>query len=285
MSQISQRPAQKKRFRHAARRMRFSIATLATLAALAVLVYAQDQSLWHSGFTSGYLLLGSVVFLAAFNLRKKLAFLPAFGTTSFWMQLHIYVGFSTFAVFGLHIAWRFPTGLFDCFLAALYLTVAISGVYGLYVTRIYPAKLRHVDEEVIFERIPALRQGIAQHARSLVVQACESSDVLAKFYLNRLASYFDQPRNLAYLIRPNTRKRRELIGEIDDLDRYLSDTHRGLGKQLSAMIMQRDDLDYHYALQGRLKTWMFVHVGLTYSLLAVAVLHMVLAHAFSGSLP
>ncbi len=275
---------QKNRFNFVTRRIRFSIITIVSLAILSVVVFAQNQTLRHSSFTTGYLLLGSVVFLAAFNLRKKLPFLPVFGSATFWMQLHIYVGLATFAMFGLHIAWRFPNGMFESFLAMLYLAVAISGVYGLYVTRVYPSRLNNLNEEVIFERIPLFRQQIALQARSLVLQASESSGVLASLYTNRLAAFFEQPRKLSYLIRPTGQVRRQLTQEIEDLDRYLKEEQRCLSRQLIAMVNQRDDLDYHYALQGRLKVWMFAHIGLTYSLLAVALLHMVMAQAFSGGL-
>ena len=266
------------------RRVRNSIITLVVLAILAVIVYAQNQSLVHSSFTTGYLLMGCVVFLAAFNLRKKLTFLPQLGSAAFWMQLHIYVGLATFAIFGFHIAWHIPNGMFESFLAFLYLAVALSGVYGLYVTRVYPKRLTGLSDEAIFERIPFFQQRLASEARSLVLQASESSDVLGKFYANRLSHFFERPRNLAYLIKPTGRKRRQLISEIEDLDRFLGEHQRSVSRQLSAMVRQRDDLDYHYALQGRLKVWMFAHIGMTYSLLLVAVLHMILVHAFSGGL-
>jgi len=266
------------------RRIRNSVVTLVLLALLGVVVYAQRQTLLHASFTTGYLLMGCVVFLAAFNLRKKITVLPAIGSARFWMQLHIYVGLATFAIFGFHIAWHVPNGMFESILAALYLTVAFSGVYGLYVTRIYPAKLAGLGDEVIFERIPWFRQRLAQQARTLVIQASQTSDVLGNFYASRLAQYFEQPRSLVYLVSPNGRMRRQLISEIEDLDRYLVDEQRGVGQQLTAMVKQRDDLDYHYAIQGRLKVWMFIHIGLTYSLLVCAMLHMILAHAFSGGL-
>ena len=229
--------------------------------------------------------MGCLLFLAAFNLRKKLPFLPSIGSAAFWMQIHIYVGLSTFAIFGLHVAWRVPNGMFECFLAMLYLSVAFSGLYGLYVTRFYPPRLTALGDEAIFERIPIFRQRLAVQARSLILQACESSDVLAKFYVNRLAKFFEQPRGLAYLVRPTGRMRRQLISEIQDLNRYLAEDQRDVIRQLAAMVKRRDDLDYHYALQGRLKVWLFAHIGLTYSLLIVSLLHMVLMHAFCGGLP
>ncbi|MFK7766166.1 MAG: hypothetical protein AB8B55_02905 [Mariniblastus sp.] len=266
------------------RRIRNSIITLIIIAILSLVVYAQNQSLRHSSFTTGYLLMGCLIFLTAFNLRKKFTFLPQLGSATFWMQLHIYVGLATFAIFGFHIAWHVPNGWFECFLAFLYLSVALSGVYGLYVTRVYPSRLTGLGQETIFERIPFFRQQLAAQARTLVLQACESSDVLAKFYTNHLSHFFERPRNLAYLIRPSGRTRRQLISQIEDLDRFLVEDQRSVSRKLSTLIKKRDDLDYHYALQGRLKVWMFAHIGMTYSLLLVAILHMILAHAFAGGL-
>lgn len=274
----------KTRFRFSRRRWRNSIATLVLIAILAAIVYAQNQSLNHASFLTGYLLIGSIVFLAAFNIRKKLPFIPGIGTAAAWMQLHIYVGLSTFAIFGFHIAWKVPKGGFETVLALLYLTVAISGVYGLVISRTYPTRLRRIGNEVLFERIPFLRQQLAVQARELVLRACQSSDVLAKLYANRLAYFFERQRSLAYLVRPTGNQRRQLISAIEDLDRYLGEDQRSIGRQLSALVQQRDDLDFQYALQGRLKAWLFVHIGFTYSLLIVSIIHMVMAHAFAGGL-
>jgi hypothetical protein len=267
-----------------ARRVRNVCFTVLSIAILAVIVYAQNQSLMRSSFTTGYLLIGSIVFLASFNLRKKLTFLPAIGSAAFWMQIHIYVGLATFAVFGFHIAWHVPNGWFESFLAVLYLAVAGSGVYGLYATRVLPKRLTAIPDEVVYERIPWLRNQIAIQAKSIVLAACESSDVLAKFYANRLSSYFERPRSLAYLVHPSGRVRRQLVAEIEELDRFLADDQRQVSRGLSSLVKRKDDLDYHHALQGRLKVWLFVHIGLTYSLLAVSFLHMILAHAFHGGL-
>jgi hypothetical protein len=266
------------------RRLRNVSIMVAALVAIGVVIYAQSQSLRHASFTSGYLLFGTIVFLASFNLRKKLTFLPAIGSAKFWMQLHIYVGLATFAMFGFHIGWKIPNGNFECLLAFLYLTVAFSGIYGLYATRIFPSRLTGLTEEVLFERIPFFRQRIAAEARTMVLNASQSSDVLGKFYANKLAQFFEQPPRLAYLVSPNRKTRRQLITAIGDLDRYLDADQRDVSRRLTSMVKQRDDLDYHYALQGRLKVWMFVHIGLTYSLLACGMLHGVLANAFHGGL-
>ncbi|MEM7781932.1 MAG: hypothetical protein AAF623_01040 [Planctomycetota bacterium] len=264
------------------RRIRNLTITLASTVLLLTVFYSQNQSLGHASFTSGYLLYGTLLFLTLLNLRKRLSFLPAIGSAKFWMQVHIYVGLATFAIFASHIGWRIPNGKLEVFLAALYLIVAFSGVYGLYATRVYPKRLTRIGTEVIFERIPQLRNQLALHARQLVIETCESSDVLAKFYTSRLCYFFEQQPALAYLVHPSSRTRKKLIHEMEDLDRYLGTDQRQVREKLTQMVHQKDDLDYHQALQGRLKIWLFVHIGLTYSLLLVGLLHGILAHAFSG---
>ena len=266
------------------RRIRNLVLLLAALLAIGTLVVSQQQNLVHSTFTTGYVLLGSFLLLTAFNMRKRIPSLAQLGSAAFWMQLHIYVGLGTFVLFGLHVGWKIPNGGFELLLTTLYLIVAVSGVYGLYVTRTVPKKLTALGDDVIFERIPSFRAQLASDARSLVLEACQHSDVLARFYRNRLAEYFEQPRSLAYLASPNGRMRRQLMSEIDDLDRYLSNDQRSLSRQLSQMVKKKDDLDYHAAQQGRLKVWLFAHIGFTYSLLLVSILHGVMAHAFAGGL-
>ncbi len=266
------------------RRNRNLMLTAIVVLIIGIWVYVQNQNLRNTSFSTGYLLLTCLFFLAAFNLRKMLPFLPQLGSARGWMQLHIYVGFSTFAFFAFHIGFNIPGGLFESVLAGLYLTVAFSGIYGLYATRVFPKRLAALPTEVIFENIPSLRKQIAQSTKSLVLTACHSSDVLARFYANRLIEFFEQPRSLAYLVHPSGRTRRQLIAEIQEMNRFLDDDDRAVGGQLSELVRQKDDLDYHFAIQGRLKVWMFVHVGLTYSLLIAAVIHGLLAHGFQGGL-
>jgi len=264
--------------------MRNAVLITLALFAIGTLVVWQNRNLIHSTFTTGYILLGSLLLLTAFGMRKRIPSIAQLGSAAFWMQMHIYVGLATFVIFGFHVGWRIPNGGFELLLTTLYLIVAVSGVYGLYATRTIPRKLTAINDEVIYERIPSFRAKLAVEARAAVVEACQHSDVLARFYRNRLAEYFERPRSLAYLANPNGRLRRQLMSEIDDLDRYLSSDQRSLSRQLSQMVKKKDDLDYHAAQQGRLKIWLFAHIGFTYSLLLVSIVHGVMAHAFAGGL-
>ena len=276
------KPIPRKKFTK--RRIINSVVTIVACTLFVALLFEMNRNLLHASYTSGYVLLGSLFFLAAFTLRKHFSFLPMIGRASTWMQVHIYVGLATFLIFGMHIAWHVPDGRLESFLAILYLLVACSGVYGLFITRIIPKRLTAIGQEVVFERIPQLRSELAYEARQTALGCLGSTDVIPRFYVHQLFPFFEKGRGLAYLFLPTGRRRRQLMGELDGLKRYLSVEQREIGTKLMGYVQQKDDLDYHYAMQGRMKAWMFVHVGFTYSLLAVAVLHAILVHAFAGGL-
>ena len=266
----------------ATRRLKYSAIAIFVCALVGYILFQLEKHLLQDAFLSGYLLLGAIIFLTLFNLRKRLTFLPSIGSAATWMQLHIYVGLSTFLIFGFHIAWHVPDGWFEGLLAILYLTVALSGVYGLVITRIMPKRLTAIGNEVIFEQIPALRLQLAREVRQLALAADQSNEVVSRYYLHQLLPFFEKPRSLAYLAFPTGRKKRVLLQGIDGLKRYLDKDSRGKTDELAGYVQQKDDLDYQEAIQGRLKVWMFLHVGFTYSLLIFSILHAILVHAFIG---
>ena len=162
--------------------------------------------------------------------------------------------------------------------------MCIRDRYGIWATRTIPRKLTSVGEEVIFERIPMFKRNLARRAHTVVMESCESTPVLARFYANRLSKFFECRRGLAYMLVPSGRTRRQLIAEIEELDRFLAQKDRHISRELAIMVRKKDDLDYHSAMQGRLKMWLFVHIAITYSLLIFSVVHGILAHAYGGGL-
>ncbi len=270
------------RFRR--RRVRALALTALAIAVVWLGVALQEGSLWHSGYSTGWFLLGCLVFLTGYNIRKMIPFLSILGTSRWWMQLHIYVALFSIAVFGFHIRWQVPGGVFEQFLAALYVVVASSGVYGLFITRVVPRRLTATGHEVIFEQIPVHRHRLVQRARSLILETVETTDVLSGYYVKRLAFFLERPRSLAYNIVPSRRHSAALVEEMQQLDRYLTIPQRETSRHLAGLVREKENLDYHWALQGRLKTWLFLHIGLTYGLLTCSILHGVLVHAFGGGL-
>ncbi len=262
--------------------------TLTIAAAAGVLAYAwwATARLQRTDFVTGYLLAGMILFLAAYNLRKKLP-IVSWTTSALWLQTHIYVGLLTAVVFGTHVGWRVPDGWLEGTLATLYIATFASGLVGLYWTRTVPPQLSRVSEEFIYERIPALRNHVHQKAQKIVLETVRAtgSDTLGNFYGARLQGYLEKPRGWNYWLKPSSKVRKRLLAELTEVTRYLSEPERQASEQLFSLIRRRDDLDFHAAMQWRLKAWLFVHIGLTYPLVMIACLHGWLAHLFDGGAP
>ncbi len=265
------------------RRIRSSAIALAVMAALVAWHRWIDASLGRTAFQTGYVMLATVLFLAAYNLRKKLPGLPL-GNSCSWLQLHLYVGLSSLVLFGLHVSWRWPNGYFESVLAVTYLLTFGSGVWGLYLTRTIPRQLARASEQIIFERIPRLRHEVLERSRAAVLAGVDASGgtTLADFYADRVDNYLAAPRGVGYFLRPSSGVRRRVMAELTDLRRFLTEAEEAASEKLFALIRKKDDLDFHHARQGLLKAWLFVHIALSYALVLLGTLHGVLALAMRG---
>ncbi|QDU55195.1 hypothetical protein [Aeoliella mucimassa] len=242
-----------------------------------------DQGLGRRSYMSGYVLYGLVAFLAAFNVRKKLPTLPL-GNASTWLQLHIYVGLVTAGLFVMHIGWRLPNGWFECMLATSFSMTTVSGILGLIMTRRTPQMLNRVRDQVVYERVPILRRALAVRSREMVMQSVADSGAttLADFYAGRLFDFFARPRPFGYYLKPSSTRRKRLLYDMKQLDRYLSVPERDACEQLFAMVREKDDLDFQEMQQRWVKLWLFLHIALTYVLIVLATLHGVLALSHRG---
>jgi hypothetical protein len=263
--------------------MRNAGATLVVLALAWLAVRAQERNLESSAFSTGYVLLAGLFFLAAYNVRKKLPFLPL-GSSAAWLQWHLYVGAASVGIFALHVGPAWPNGVLERLLAVVYVLTVASGLSGLYFTRTIPAQLARIGGEYLYERIPSLRHQVGRQADEVVLAAVAESGAttLADFYTSRLLGFFVRPRGAVYFLRPTAARRRALMRQMRDTRRYLSDVELAACERLFSLVRRKDDLDFHEARQKLLKTWLFVHIGLTYALLMAAILHGLLAHAFDG---
>lgn len=256
---------------------------LLALALLFGAAQAHEAALGHASFLTGYVMMLCVVFLAALNWRKKLSFIPL-GKAATWLRIHIAVGFFVVGAFAMHAGWSLPSGLFESVLYVVFALTTASGFVGLFITREYPHRLSKLREEYLYERIPAFRAEVGRQAHSIVMNLVQetAADTVADFYTNELSAFFVKPRGLFYFLRPTSVQRNELQSQLTALGRYCSPKEQETRQHLSRLIDRRDDLDYHSALQGHLKWWLFGHIALTYILLAMSSIHAIVAHAFQG---
>jgi len=240
-------------------------------------------SLRSTSFLTGWMLFGLLVFLAFFNGRKKLPFIPL-GTSAFWLKLHLYGGWLALFLFGLHMYPRGPQGLFGTILAGLFLIVALSGVVGIFLSRSLAGRLRIRGGEVIYERIPVLRRQLMERAEELSIQSVKEIDMqtIAQFYTQRLLPFLSGPKNFFWHLIESGAPWARLQADIAGLERHLDAREMEILNKLREVVSAKNDLDYHFALQSMLKYWLFIHIPVTFALLLFTFVHIILIHAFLG---
>lgn len=240
-------------------------------------------SLLDVSIYTGWTLFILMIFMASYNIRKKLTFLPL-GSSSFWLQLHIYGGFYCCLVFLFHIDFRRPTGHLEVTMTILFSLIFLSGVLGLIISRIFPRRLSAKSEEFIFERIPQYRKTVRDKAEKLILDSIPETDseLIARFYKKDIAGFMAQPKYFIYHFWGSQRPLVKILRKLESLSRYLNEKEKKYCEQLRELIVKKYDLDYSLCLQGCLKYWLFIHIPLTYSLMIFVILHVILVYAYTG---
>lgn len=265
------------------RAIALSITAVAVLIA-AVATWMIRIRLGHAAMATGWTLLSCVGLLMMLGMRKKLVMLPIL-PVRVWTQFHIYTGLFALAVYLMHVPAVLGSGFFESTLSLLFLTVAGSGLYGVWISRSGAKRLSAVAGEYRFDRFGWHRRTLADRASEIVTEVGQSGDVpvIAKFYRERLQHYFSTRPSLAYVLVPTSVRKRRLLTELGELDRYFSTNVKQAAGRLAALIRTRDDLDYHYATQLRMRLWLAIHIALSVAMLVFIVVHVLMALRFMGA--
>ena len=261
--------------------------TTAAAAIVIVVTIPAQGALQPHGYASGWSLLGLILFLTMFSIKKSLPFVPL-GSSASWLQTHICCGFLTFVVFLVHVRFSVPDGIFECTLALLYLSVFISGVIGLYMTRSFPGRLTMLGDKVIFEHIPIVRRELQVSIEALVLTSDSDMEtpVMSDFYRSHIRPFMIVHHDvLSHLTLETSARWHRLSRAVEDRKRYLNDDECAVMDEVKEYMSHKHRLDRQYALQGALRVWLFFHIPTTYALLIFGIFHSVLVHAWSGGLP
>jgi hypothetical protein len=234
-------------------------------------------------YLTGWILLALILFLTAYNARKKLPFLPLL-SSRLWLRTHSWVGMAAALLFLVHLRWRLPAGPFESGLAALFIAVTLSGIAGWWLSRVLPRRLTTAGGEVPYERIPAIRRVLRERAEALVVTGIPTTGAttLADFYASRLSGFFAGPANFWPHLFGSRHALNSLMSDLGEVKKYLNHAEKSSAVELAALVREKDALDLHRSMQVVLKGWLFVHIPLTYGMLAFIAVHVVLVYAFSG---
>jgi hypothetical protein len=258
----------------------FGVVAVCLAAAVVWLDQRERLTLQRAEFDTGWILLGAVIFLALFNVRKKLSMIPL-GRNSDWLAGHISVGVIVAVIYAVHVRDPWPSG-YEFVMAILFYVVMLSGICGYILQRTLPRAMTNVRNEFIWERIPTELASLRAEAESLVMEcAAETgSDVLPRLYREDLEWFFRKPRFvLASTLHAEASSSwaRHRFGSIES---YLSDGELDYFERLRSMSYVKGDIDRAFAVQGLLKVWLLVHVPATYAFLALVVWHVILIHVY-----
>ena len=255
--------------------------TALALAIVWAIAWLQHSRLAHASFFTGSTVLGSLFLLMLLGLRRRLPMWPL-GSVSTWTQIHIYSGIFAFGAYLIHVPAVIAGGPFEFALSLFFLIVSGSGFYGVYASRTLPKRLSAVDGQHRFDQVAWHRNQIAETAECLLSELSEpsSSEVLNSFYDKYLKPFFGARPSLAYVLVPSGHRRRRLLSNLNELDRYLESEGRKTRGRFAALVRRRDDLDYQFALQLRLRVWLVVHGVLSVILIGGSIIHAALAWRF-----
>lgn len=243
-----------------------------------------DAALRDVQYFNGWILATCIGVMMALTLRKRVVILPL-ARVRFWLLLHYYLGFVTIAIFLVHTRVRLPDSPLEWLLWVLFVVVAISGLFGAVIQKIIPARLEAHGERILFERIPVFRHQLREQAEQLARESVRGGDTesIAKLYTELLGDFFTGPRNLLAHLQLSSVPLARLRSELSSIERYLDDVGKQQLAQMRDLVEAKDNLDFQYANAGLLRLWLFLHIPPTYAMLATAVVHVVLAYAFSTS--
>ncbi len=265
------------------RRIIASTLTLVAVITTALAVQSVANRLGDASTLTGWTLMVATAGLYLLSLRKKLIQVPL-GPVAGWLQMHTYMGSFASVVFLMHIGWPIR-GWFEIALGACFVIIAVTGIILGYMSRTLPKRLAAVKQDYRLELIPALRLSVTKEAHELAIQSASFGEgaTLAEYYQQRLLPFFLSQRSLLYRLVPTGYTRRQLVRELSDLDRYLAQKGLQSRQELTLMVQAKDDLDYHYALQTRLRMMFAMHIALTWSLAVMIAVHVVLVYRFQGT--
>jgi len=235
---------------------------------------------------TGWLLFSLLILLISFNVRKKLTFLPLM-SVYLWLQVHISIGLLALFIFSMHLSFQLPNGKFEIVLATIFVVAIISGFIGLWLSRVLPKFLREHSENVVFERIPALRSLLIQQAQAELQKAIEekSDAVLLHYFTDRVLPFLQESHYSLYYFLTPRKVYLAWNSEFDNLQGLLSRNEIEIVYTLRAIIYKKIGLDFQQSGRTYLRYWLYWHIPLAYVLVMCSLAHLTLVYGFIVTVP
>lgn len=225
---------------------------------------------WY-GYTLGTIGAGLILWLTALGYRKRKMTSTAWSLKA-WTSAHVYLGLSLIVIgtwhTGFQLGWNVHTLAW-----ALMMLVILSGLYGVIVYATLPAALSNNRDEMtqmqMLEAIRAFDRQLHSAAQPLTpadtapVLAALDEDPFAGGVMARLSGRYPNCATAAAL---------RTLSLSNGSDREAREKVVGLLKQKEAALTR---LRRHLKIRALLEIWLYVHVPLTFALIAALSAHII----------
>ncbi|MBF6602609.1 MAG: hypothetical protein ITG03_06530 [Sphingorhabdus sp.] len=230
---------------------------------------------WY-GYTLGTVGAGLILWLTMLGVRKR-AMTPGKWSLKAWTSAHVYLGLSLIVIATLHTGFQFGWNIHTAAYAIMMLVI-ISGIFGIYFYVTIPQALSNNRDEMtetqMLESLRSLDRQLheaaqplsAEHA-ALVLQSLEQ-DPFGGGFLKRISGkYPDCATRIAQADLRRERAYQPRMGGDDPLDKVDALLER---KEATLARVRR-----HLKLKALLQVWLFVHVPMTFALIASLTAHII----------
>jgi len=225
---------------------------------------------WY-GYTLGTIGAGLILWLTALGYRKR-KMTSDYWSLKAWTSAHVYLGLSLIVIgtwhTGFQLGWNVHTLAW-----ALMMLVILSGLYGVIVYATLPAALSNNRDEMtqmqMLEAIRAFDRQLHSAAQPLTpadtapVLAALDEDPFAGGVMARLSGRYPNCATAAAL---------RTLSLSNSSDREAREKVVGLLKQKEAALTR---LRRHLKIRALLEIWLYVHVPLTFALIAALSAHII----------
>jgi hypothetical protein len=251
------------------------------------------------GLVYGIAGFGAMVVVTLLALRKKFP-IWRIGRTKVWMRAHLWLGALSLPLILLHAGFLFGHGL-TSILMWLFVFVYLSGFFGAYLQHTMPRRiLRDVPMETIYDQIGHVREQLLDEGDTVVAEASGKLQVavpvaasganalasvmrigaddtapLREFYTKEMRPFLERPSRNHSLATATS-----ATAAFARLRPILAEPLHGAIADLESLCEEERQLLRQERMHGLLHGWLIVHVPLSFALMALAVVHIVMALRF-----
>jgi hypothetical protein len=253
------------------------------------------------GLAFGIAGFGLMLFAGLLSVRKKFP-IWRIGRAQTWLRGHLWLGLLSLPLILFHANFDFG-GPLTRVLMWLFIIVVASGLLGAALQHYLPRLMTaSVPMETIYEQIPRVRGQLLEESDGLVARACGALEIqavgsareerettaaalativriqadpsapLREFYRDEMRPFILDPSAPHALAKPGYARER-----FDRLRTALPPELQSTAGELENICEEERQLTRQLKLHKFLHGWLLVHIPLSFALLALAVVHLVVA--------